>query len=442
MANEIETPTRNDEKKDDFFEVDLSEIINLPDNQIIERTKFIEEQTKDLVNEIRAVKSNISSNDKMTKENEDHIIKNKRLPLCIASVTEHVDIPKESSYLPFAIMQKEKDFAVKAAAKKNIEYQEGVIINSERQDIYLPEPGLVPRKYLMPGDLVAVHNDTYYIYEKMPDFFDSRVKKMECVEKPSDTFKDIGGCKKQIQQLMEAVVLPFTNGDLYKKLGIVPPKGVLLYGPPGTGKTLLARACANYANCTFFKVTGTELVQKYIGQGAKIVRECFELARKKAPSIIFIDEIDSIGTKRFNDDERSDREVQRTMLQLLNEMDGFASFGDIKVIAATNRVDTLDPALLRSGRFDRKIEMSEPNLPAREEILKIHASKMAIADDVDFHELARSTGEFNGAQLKAVCVEAGMNALRRNASKITHEDFVDATSTVVLKKKGDMSYFV
>lgn len=208
-----------------------------------------------------------------------------------------------------------------------------------------------------------------------------------------------------------------------------------MYGPPGTGKTLLARACAAQTEATFLKLAGPQLVQMFIGDGAKLVRDCFALAKEKAPSIIFIDELDAVGTKRFDSDKSGDREVQRTMLELLNQLDGFASDERIKVLAATNRVDVLDPALLRSGRLDRKIEFPLPNEEARADILQIHSRKMTVDAGVNWRELARSTDEFGGAQLKAVCVEAGMIALRGGQSKIIHEHYVDAIAEVQAKKK-------
>lgn len=208
-----------------------------------------------------------------------------------------------------------------------------------------------------------------------------------------------------------------------------------MYGPPGTGKTLLARACAAQTDATFLKLAGPQLVQMFIGDGAKLVRDCFALAKEKAPAIIFIDELDAVGTKRFDSEKSGDREVQRTMLELLNQLDGFASDDRIKVLAATNRVDVLDPALLRSGRLDRKIEFPLPNEEARAQILKIHSRKMKVDPNVNWGELARSTDEFGGAMLKAVCVEAGMIALRMGKNKISHEHYVDAIAEVQAKKK-------
>merc|ERR1712187_1093909 len=255
--------------------------------------------------------------------------------------------------------------------------------------------------------------------------YDSRVKAMEVDEKTTDTYSDIGGLDTQIQELIEAIVLPMTHRERFETLGVAPPKGVLMYGPPGTGKTLLARACAAQTKSTFLKLAGPQLVQMFIGDGAKLVRDAFALAKEKTPAIILIDELDAIGTKRFDSEKAGDREVQRTMLELLNQLDGFQPNLDVKVIAATNRVDILDPALLRSGRLDRKIEFPMPNEDARARIMQIHSRKMNVSAEVNYEELARCTDDFNGAQLKAVCVEAGMIALRREATELQHEDFMD-----------------
>jgi len=217
--------------------------------------------------------------------------------------------------------------------------------------------------------------------------------------------------------------------------------GVLLYGPPGTGKTLMARACAARTDSCFLKLAGPQLVQMFIGDGAKLVRDAFALAKEKAPAIIFIDELDAIGTKRFDSDKSGDREVQRTMLELLNQLDGFSSDDKIKVIAATNRIDILDPALLRSGRLDRKIEFPAPSEDARARIMQIHSRRMTVSPDVNFEELARCTEDFNGAQLKAVCVEAGMIALRRGATELTHEDYMEGIQEVQAKKKTTLTYY-
>lgn len=302
---------------------------------------------------------------------------------------------------------------------------------------------------LKPADLIGVNKDSYLILDTLPAEYDSRVKAMEVDEKPTEKYTDVGGLDKQIEELVEAIVWPMKESERFKKIGIKAPKGnfiscfasltdrsgALMYGPPGTGKTLLARACAAQTEATFLKLAGPQLVQMFIGDGAKLVRDCFALAKEKAPAIIFIDELDAIGTKRFDSEKSGDREVQRTMLELLNQLDGFASDDRVKVLAATNRIDVLDPALLRSGRLDRKIEFPLPNEESRAQILRIHSRKMTVDDGVNWHELARSTDEFGGAQLKAVCVEAGMIALRKGMVKIGHEHYVDAIAEVQAKKK-------
>ena len=320
--------------------------------------------------------------------------------------------------------------------------------SSTRQTIFLPIPGLVDVETLKPGELVGTNKDSYLILEKLPTEFDNRVKAMEVDEKPTEDYSDIGGLEKQIQELIEAVVLPMTHAEKFEAIGIQPPKGVLLHGPPGTGKTLLARACANKTDAIFLKLAGPQLVQMFIGDGAKMVRDAFELAKEKLKdgerkgAIIFIDELDAIGTKRYGGEKSSDREVQRTMLELLSQLDGFSKTDRIKVIAATNRPDNLDPALLRSGRLDRKIELPLPNESARARIMKIHSRKMNYdKDDVRFDELARCTDDFNGAQLKAVCVEAGMLALRREQAMLKHEDYMDGITAVQSKKKASLKYY-
>jgi 26S proteasome regulatory subunit T6 len=251
------------------------------------------------------------------------------------------------------------------------------------------------------------------------------------VEKvPDSTYEMVGGLDKQIKEIKEVIELPVKHPELFEALGIAQPKGVLLYGPPGTGKTLLARAVAHHTECTFIRVSGSELVQKFIGEGSRMVRELFVMAREHAPSIIFMDEIDSIGSARVEGGSGGDSEVQRTMLELLNQLDGFEPQQNIKVIMATNRIDILDSALLRPGRIDRKIEFPAPNEDARQDILKIHSRKMNLTRGINLKKIAEMMPGASGAEVKGVCTEAGMYALRERRVHVTQEDFELAVAKV------------
>ncbi|KAI9359341.1 P-loop containing nucleoside triphosphate hydrolase protein [Zopfochytrium polystomum] len=262
------------------------------------------------------------------------------------------------------------------------------------------------------GMRVGVDRNKYQIQIPLPPKIDPSVTMMQVEEKPDVTYADVGGCKDQIDKLREVVELPLLEPERFVTLGIDPPKGVLLYGPPGTGKTLCARAVANRTAATFIRVIGSELVQKYVGEGARLVRELFEMARTKKACIIFFDEVDAIGGARFDDGAGGDNEVQRTMLELINQLDGFDPRGNIKVLMATNRPDTLDPALLRPGRLDRKVEFGLPDLEGRAHIFKIHARSMSVERDIRYELLARLCPNATGAELRSVCTEAGMFAIR------------------------------
>ena len=262
----------------------------------------------------------------------------------------------------------------------------------------------------------------------LPPKIDSTVTMMQVEEKPDVTYNDIGGCKEQIEKIREIVELPLLHPERFVTLGIDPPKGVLLYGPPGTGKTLTARAVANRTDATFIRVIGSELVQRYVGEGARMVREIFNLARTKKSCVLFFDEIDAVGTTRFGE---GDSEVQRTMLEIVNQLDGFDSRGNIKVLMATNRPDTLDPALARPGRLDRKIEFSTPDLEGRVQIFKINAKSMAVDPDVRFELVARLTPNATGADIRSVCTEAGMFAIRARRKSISEKDLMEAIDKVI-----------
>ncbi len=289
------------------------------------------------------------------------------------------------------------------------------------------------RNDLQPGARVALNQQTLAIISVLPAPKDPMVYGFEVDEKPEVSYSDIGGLDKQIEEVREAVELPLLKPHLFEEIGIEPPKGVLLYGPPGTGKTLLAKAVAHHTNATFIRVVGSEFVQKYIGEGARLVREVFQLAKEKAPAIIFIDELDAIAAKRTGSDTSGDREVQRTLMQLLAEMDGFDPRGDVKIMGATNRIDILDPAILRPGRFDRIIEVPLPTFEGRLQIFKIHTRKMKLGDDVDFNELASMTENASGADIKAIVTEAGMFAIRDERNRVTRNDFLKAVEKVLRK---------
>ena len=280
------------------------------------------------------------------------------------------------------------------------------------------------------NDRVALKNDSYMLHLVLPSKVDPLVSLMKVEKVPDSTYDMVGGVDKQIKEIKEVIELPIKHPELFESLGITQPKGVLMYGPPGTGKTLLARAVAHHTDCTFIRVSGSELVQKYIGEGSRMVRELFVMAREHAPSIIFMDEIDSIGGQR-QDGGGGDSEVQRTMLELLNQLDGFEATNTIKVIMATNRIDILDSALLRPGRIDRKIEFPNPNEDARFDILKIHSRRMNLMRGIDLRKISAGMNAASGAETKAVCTEAGMFALRERRVHVTQEDFEMAVAKVM-----------
>ena len=298
----------------------------------------------------------------------------------------------------------------------------------------------VKNEKIDPGMRVALNQRTFAIMEILPTKLDPFVKGMEVIDSvPDVSYSDVGGLEDQIQEVRETVELPLKKPELFKKVGIDPPKGVLLYGPPGTGKTLLAKAVAHETDASFIRIIGSELVQKFIGEGARLVREIFSMAKQKAPTILFIDELDAIGSQRLKIATSGDREVQRTLMQLLSELDGFEMRGDVKIIGATNRVDILDPALLRPGRFDRMIEFPVPDEVARDAIFKIHTRNLHIDSNVKLKQFVTMSEGATGADIKAICTEAGMFAIRRDSEIITQQDFIDAVNKVLKKLKDKMS---
>ena len=288
-------------------------------------------------------------------------------------------------------------------------------------------------KTLKPGTRVALNQDTLAVIEVLHDAWDPMVSGAEMVTKPDISYDEVAGLDEQIQTVREAIELPLTSPELFKKVGITPPKGILLVGPPGCGKTLLAKAVANHTDATFIRMVGSELAQKYIGEGGRMVRELFSLAKDKAPAIIFLDEIDAIGAKRLDGSTSGDREVQRTLMQLLAELDGFDALEDVKIIAATNRPDILDDALLRPGRFDRIVTIPLPDEKGRKAILELHTSPMS-TKRVKIQRIVDKTEGYSGAELKATCVEAGMIAIRDKRSSITNDDLMLAVNRLNEKK--------
>merc|ERR1711939_660025 len=305
-------------------------------------------------------------------------------------------------------------------------------------EYYVNILSFVDKDQLEPGSSVLIHHKNLSVIGILGDEVDPLVSVMKVDKAPLESYSDIGGLEEQIQEIKEAVELPLTHPELYEDVGIKPPKGVILYGVPGTGKTLLAKAVAAETSATFLRVVGSELIQKYLGDGPKLVREMFRVAAEHAPSIIFIDEIDAVATKRYDTTSGGEKEIQRTMLELLNQLDGFDDQGEVKVIMATNRMDSLAPAMIRPGRIDRKIEFPLPDEKTKKKIFNLHTGKMQMAPDVDVEELVNTKDELSGADIKAVCTEAGLLALRERRMRVTMEDFTKAKEKALYKKKGNI----
>ncbi|ABO36058.1 Proteasome-activating nucleotidase [Methanococcus maripaludis C5] len=347
---------------------------------------------------------------------------------------ENVQIKKENEILKRELDKLRIPPLILGTILDRVNERKAVVKSSTGPNFLVNLSQFVDPDDIVPGARVCLNQQTLAIVEVLPKEKDYRAMAMEIEEKPDISFEDIGGLNNQIRDIKEVVELPLKNPELFEKVGIVPPKGVLLYGPPGTGKTLLAKAVAYETNASFVRVVGSELVKKFIGEGAKLVRDVFKLAKEKSPCIIFIDEIDAVASKRTESLTGGDREVQRTLMQLLAEMDGFDSRGDVKIIAATNRPDILDPAILRPGRFDRIIEISMPDEDGRLDILKIHTEKMNLKG-VDLREVAKIAENMVGADLKAVCTEAGMFAIREEREFIKMDDFREAITKITGKKE-------
>lgn len=395
MSTEDERSTKEDEKIDDSYNLDL-----------ITYTRHLERQTRRL-------------------ETEKQMVEGERLRLQrelngLRSELERLRAPPLFTGTIMDILPDDKAI-VKSSTGPQLVVNISSKINSASLKI---------------DSKVALNQRSFSIVDILPVSQDPAVRAMEIETKPNITYKNIGGLKKELIEIREIVELPLTHPHLFEEVGISPPKGVLLYGPPGSGKTLIAKAVARNTNATFIRVIASELVQKFIGEGARLVREIFEFAKDQAPAILFIDELDAVGSKRLEVATSGDREVQRTLMQLLASLDGFEARGDVKVIAATNRPDILDPALLRPGRFDRLIEIKSPDEEGRYEIFKIHTRKMNLTNNVDFDFLCQNTVDFTGAEIRNICLEAGMNAIRHRRGIVEWEDFVKALDDMKEKKSS------
>lgn len=317
----------------------------------------------------------------------------------------------------------------------------GIIGSSQGSQYYVRVLSILNREDLKPNARVALHRHSQAVVDILPPDTDAAVSMMKVGEKPDVTYQDIGGMDIQKQEIKEAIELPLTNPELYSQIGIDPPRGVLLYGPPGTGKTMLAKAVAHHTNASIIKMVGSEFVQKYLGEGPRMVRDVFRMARENAPSIVFIDEVDAIATKRFDANTGADREVQRILIELLQQMDGFDQTTNVKCIMATNRADTLDPALLRPGRLDRKIEFPLPGRREKRLIFQTITSKMNLSEEVDLEDYVSRPEKISAADINAICQEAGMVAVRKNRYVILSKDFEKAYKKVVKKRDTEFDFY-
>eukprot|EP00736_Rhodelphis_marinus_P000927 Rmarinus@m.27359 len=322
-----------------------------------------------------------------------------------------------------------------------VDENHGIVMSTTGSNYYVRILSTINREDLKPSCSVALHRHSNSLVDVLPPDADLSVQMLKASEKPDVMYTDIGGLDVQKQELREAVELPLTQYDLYKQIGIDPPRGVLLYGPPGTGKTMLAKAVAHHTTATFIRVVGSEFVQKYLGDGPRMVRDVFRLAKEHAPSIVFIDEVDAIAMKRFDSETGADREVQRVLIELLTQMDGFEQNVNVKVIMCTNRADTLDPALLRPGRLDRKIEFPVPDRRQKRLIFQTITAKMNLSEEVDLEDYISRPDKLTGADINAICQEAGMHAVRKNRYVILPKDLEKGYQKTVKKDEREFEFY-
>jgi len=322
-----------------------------------------------------------------------------------------------------------------------IDNNHGIVSSTAGSNYYVRVLSTINREQLKPSSSVALHRHSNAVVDVLPPEADSSIALMSATERPDVSYSDIGGCDVQKQEMREAVELPLTHFELYRQIGIDPPRGVLLYGPPGTGKTMLAKAVAHHTTASFIRVVGSEFVQKYLGEGPRMVRDVFRLARENSPSIIFIDEVDAIATKRFDAQTGADREVQRILMELLTQMDGFDQTVNVKVIMCTNRADTLDPALLRPGRLDRKIEFPQPGRREKRLIFQVLTAKMNLSDDVDLEDYVSRPDKVSGAEISSIVQEAGMQAVRNNRYVVLPKDFEKGYKANTQKNDKEFEFY-
>lgn len=322
-----------------------------------------------------------------------------------------------------------------------IDEQTAIVASTSGSNHIVKILSTVDRELLKASATVALHRHSNALVDVLPPEADSSIAILGDAERPDVSYSDIGGLDQQKQEIREAIELPLTHPELYRQIGIDPPRGVLLYGPPGTGKTMLVKAVAHHSTAAFIRINGSEFVQKYLGEGPRMVRDVFRLAREKAPTIIFIDEVDAIATKRFDAQTGADREVQRVLLELLNQMDGFDQTSNVMVIMATNRADTIDPALLRPGRLDRKIEFPMPDRRQKRLIFTTITSKMSLSEEVDLEDFVSRSDKLSGADIAVICQEAGMQAIRKNRYMVLQQDFEKGYETHVKKRDNEYEFY-